>query len=485
MEKENWRLKKMATGAIDKEVIIDITKISEPTKWCPECCIYAVPKRLRKINEEAYTPKLISIGPVHHYKDELLCFFDKQDELLKFKDMEMLKLKYFKEFFDRRVQKDFANIVVRNENKIRCCYEAGISLPEKEELVKMILLDSIFIIQLFLRTDAREKDENYVLSNEKDYILSKPWLDDGIRQDLILLENQLPFFILDELYDYFARSTTGVPKCFLPLALNYFFPDHKKITIDPKDVKHFTDLQRSFYCPPHLETGDRTIEHLYSVTKLNEAGLKFKKWEEKKLEHTCYSAKEEEEEEEEKHKCLLDMNIKKPCPRVDCSWLVHCFPCLKHFSCVEHLRTRLVIPPFVVDCKTEGLFRNLMALEQCHYPSHAYICNYIMLLDFLINTKDDVELLVDKRIIVNSLGSNKAVALMVNKLGQEIVERNSCFYKLAKDLNGHYDNLCNRNMASLKSVYFRDIWRGTATVVGIIALFVTIGNFLRPFFMHK
>uniref|UniRef100_A0A2N9I4D0 Secreted protein n=1 Tax=Fagus sylvatica TaxID=28930 RepID=A0A2N9I4D0_FAGSY len=94
-----------------------------------------------------------------------------------------------------------------------------------------------------------------------------------------------------------------------------------------------------------------------------------------------------------------------------------------------YLRTCLVIPRFVVDCKTEGLFRNLMALEQCHYPSHAYICNYIMLLDFLINTKDDVELLVDKRIIVNSLGSNKAVALMVNKLGQEIVEKNSCFYE--------------------------------------------------------
>ena len=139
----------------------------------------------------------------------------------------------------------------------------------------------------------------------------------------------------------------------------------------------------------------------------------------------------------------------------------------------------------MVDCKTEGLFRNLMALEQCHYPSHAYICNYIMLLDFLINTKDDAELLVDKRIIVNSLGSNEAVALMVNKLGQEIVEKNSCFYKLAEYLNGHYDNRCNRNMASLKTVYFRDIWRGTATVVGIIVLFVTIGNFLRPFFMHK
>ena len=64
-----------------------------------------------------------------------------------------------------------------------------------------------------------------------------------------------------------------------------------------------------------------------------------------------------------------------------------------------------------------------MALEQCHYPSEAYICNYIVLLDYLINNRDDVELLVDKGIIVNSLGSNKAVATMVDRLALEIKEK--------------------------------------------------------------
>ena len=149
------------------------------------------------------------------------------------------------------------------------------------------------------------------------------------------------------------------------------------------------------------------------------------------------------------------------------------------------MQTRLVIPHFVVDNKTEDLFRNLMALEQCHYPDKAYICNYILLLDFLINSKDDVELLVEEGIIVHSLGSNKAVAEMVNKLGQEIVEENSYYCKVAEDLNKYYRNWWNQNMESLKTVYFRDIWRGTATVVGIIVLVVTVMNFLRPFvFKH-
>ncbi|XP_023887864.1 putative UPF0481 protein At3g02645 [Quercus suber] len=446
----------MATGAADtsqekvlqcEETIIDVTDVRDP-KWAPECCIYKVPKRLSKVKEEPYTPKLISIGPVHHSKDEL-------------KDMQMVKECYFKAFFLRtcKGQKEFACIIEKNKDKICNCYAPEISQRiENENFVKMVLLDSIFIIELFMRSN-REEDEN-------DYILSKPWLKDGIMQDLILLENQLPFFILDKLYQHYTSNPT-----FLELACNYFFPN-KEMRIE-KQVKHFTDLQRNFFVRPTQKPGN-PIEHRHSATKLDMAGLIFQKG-----------------GGEEKNRHLLHVEIQKgnklleifPC--FNCSWLLHCLPCLKKIPFLESMQTRLVIPHFVVDNKTEDLFRNLMALEQCHYPNEAYICNYILLLDFLINSKDDVELLVEEGIIVNSLGSNKAVADMVNKLGHEIVEKNSYYYNVAEDLNKYYRNWWNKNMESLKTVYFRDIWRGTATVVGIIVLLVTVMNFLRPFvFKH-
>ena len=44
-----------------------------------------------------------------------------------------------------------------------------------------------------------------------------------------------------------------------------------------------------------------------------------------------------------------------------------------------------------------------------------------MLLDYLVNSEEDVELLVEKKIIINSLRSNKAFATMVSKLGLEIL----------------------------------------------------------------
>ena len=155
--------------------------------------------------------------------------------------MQKLKKSYFKEFFSRtcKDQKEFASIVKNNIKKIRDCYAVEISLPEREEdLVKMILLDSIFIIELFCRSYTKDDKEN------DDYILSKPWLKEGIMQDLILLENQLTFFILDMLFQHF----NGTPNSFFKLARNYFFTSQVKCS--KKEVKHFTGLQRYFFLPP-------------------------------------------------------------------------------------------------------------------------------------------------------------------------------------------------------------------------------------------
>ena len=58
----------------------------------------------------------------------------------------------------------------------------------------------------------------------------------------------------------------------------------------------------------------------------------------------------------------------------------------------------------------------------------------MVLLDHLINTSEDVELLVDEGIIVNALGSYQEVANMVNKIALEIVEENSCYADVAKKL---------------------------------------------------
>ena len=90
---------------------------------------------------------------------------------------------------------------------------------------------------------------------------------------------------------------------------------------------------------------------------------------------------------------------------------------LPYMSCVE---AKFRIPQLIVDNDIECIFWNFIAFRQCHYPNEAHICCYVFLLDFMIDTKEDVELLVKKKAIIHELGSNGKVADLCNKLGQEV-----------------------------------------------------------------
>lgn len=61
-----------------------------------ECCIYGVPKILRKINGDVYTPRIISIGSFHRGKEELI-------------NMKKQKIRYKKDFSKRITPKHGKN----------------------------------------------------------------------------------------------------------------------------------------------------------------------------------------------------------------------------------------------------------------------------------------------------------------------------------------------------------------------------------------
>ena len=136
----------MDNDLICDESIIDVSAAMEPARW-PECCIYRAPGRIRKINKEAYTPKLISIGPFHHGGKEVR----DEDGEKELRDMEKLKVRKLKEFCDRtgKCQKEIAVIIEKNLDKIRHCYSESFDIG-KEYFMKMVLLDSTFIIELGL-----------------------------------------------------------------------------------------------------------------------------------------------------------------------------------------------------------------------------------------------------------------------------------------------------------------------------------------------
>ncbi|KAK3173902.1 hypothetical protein Dsin_032543 [Dipteronia sinensis] len=95
----------------------------------------------------------------------------------------------------------------------------------------------------------------------------------------------------------------------------------------------------------------------------------------------------------------------------------------------------------------------MMALELFHYPTQTHICNYVDLLDNLIDTVKDVDLLVEKGIIVNCVGDNKVIAKMFNRLGSYMILSDSCYYDIVERMKTHYKYPWNHAKARLRSAY--------------------------------
>ena len=126
----------------------------------------------------------------------------------------------------------------------------------------------------------------------------------------------------------------------------------------------------------------------------------------------------------------------------------------------------LEIPPLIFQDGTEALIRNIMALEQCDYRRKAYVTDFYLILDHLINTTKDVDLLSDEGIIDNGLGDSTAVTSMIRNLKKGIFGRytNSEFYDLCNDLNKFYEVPWHRWKATLKHKYFNTPWGMASTI---------------------
>ncbi|KAJ4705210.1 hypothetical protein OWV82_022018 [Melia azedarach] len=349
--------------------------------------------------------------------------------------MEKQKIRYQKEFAKRiKTEKwqELVTFIEKKEQYIRNSYQ---EMPKfgKDKFITMILYDAIFIIELFIRCEEEQND----------FLLRQPRLKFAIRTDLQLLENQLPYSIVEDLYKIASPTlpTDSQRRCdsFFEYSCNFFSIDIVKEKRDEGNVKHFVDLRRKAMTRkyPKLSSREEYIDFPASALKLQKSGVKFK-------------------HNESPH--LLDIKFEKTMSRIP--WL--------------QVHDELQIPQIEISDETECLIRNVMALEQCHYPTDTHVCNYIHLMDDLIDTKEDVELLVEAKIISNLLGDTARIAEMFNALCLQITWSSSCYQDITKKLKAHYENRWNHAMATLKRVYFSNYWRGTGTIAAIVILLLTL-----------
>jgi len=86
----------------------------------------------------------------------------------------------------------FIEFIKEKETRLRNCYAETIEFSS-EYFIKMILMDAAFVIMFLLKCKHME------CIGSRDTILNPPCKFVDVMNDICLLENQLPFFILNEL----------------------------------------------------------------------------------------------------------------------------------------------------------------------------------------------------------------------------------------------------------------------------------------------
>ncbi|XVE94262.1 hypothetical protein REPUB_Repub01dG0266400 [Reevesia pubescens] len=451
-------------AALEKELEVKLPKDRE------HACIYRVPINMREVQPNAYAPNFISIGPYHHGQERL-------------QEMEELKWEFFHRLFRPKqsngVELDPVMKAMEDlEQDARRCYWDKAEQHSKDKFVRMMLVDGCFIVELF--RELKHNNFHYAPS-------VKRWMLPTLRQDLIMLENQLPLFVLEELFELTKRSGESTTTTSLEdLALCFFNPllqresnsdvgsgikaqgfEKRKHFLDlfglriprrnlsqveetgkksdssnkAKNIaqgvekrKHFLDLFRLSILPRNLSQAEKTgktSDSSNTAKNVAEEGINGEGTD------MMRSMTDAEETGKTSDSSNTAKNIAEAGINGEGSDMMRSMTELmeagvvieKAVNCrpldVSCEERWLRIPPLYIDDYKGTLFRNMVAYEQCHPKCKPYVTSYLFFFDGLINSAHDVELLHHKGVLHHSLGNNKEVARLVNGLCKEIARDNA------------------------------------------------------------
>ncbi|KAL2463262.1 hypothetical protein Fot_52918 [Forsythia ovata] len=381
--------------------------------------IFRVSDQLRSINQEAYDPQIIAIGPLHRGKHHL-------------HNMEQHKVRFLKQLLQRRNESSVERYVIAMRDSVdeaRKCYAKAIQLKQ-DEFVEMLLLDGCFVIE-FLR-----KFQDTEFCDEDDMIFQYGHIQSHLLRDLVVFENQLPFFIIERLFNMTETESRDINYLMWPLLQNGIFqmPNLAEIPKAP----HLLGIVHDIYCSSFAEILSRidcgketkNVANIGSAVELQEAGITFKKSETISLFH------------------------------------------------IEFKNKTMSIPVWEISDATESLFRNLIAYEYYLTGSHQkYVTDYVFFMHCLIHSPKDAKLLHRSGIISNFLGGDEMVYRVINQLGKNIlISEKFSYSNIYHIVNHHCGRKRNRWMAKLRRNYFNSPWAFMSVLAAIAMLLLVVSQ---------
>ncbi|KAJ9548767.1 hypothetical protein OSB04_021310 [Centaurea solstitialis] len=409
-----------------KEILVGCEALGRKLCGRKPPTIYRVPLSLRDLSPRSYNPSVVSIGPLHR-EDKTLQEFECQ------KAIYLHHL--LKQYSDDDQPKNILDKCLKKVNtsipKIRECYGETIPCTDAE-LAKMMVMDACFILEFFFPSHEHELliSGNFILQN-------------SISNDLVLLENQIPFFVLQDVFDILFEFPKGRSLTLAILkGLEYLNPLKVETYNVVKDPHHVLGLLQNSFHSAAIDIIDyRPLSPMskHSALELDKAGVKFKP------------------NESGNWSLAIDFSS---------SWVESfCWCCTN--------RT-LRMPVMQIHDYSETFLRNIIAYEQCTPDVPNYVTSYSLAIDFLVENPEDLSMLIKSKIVTNDLGSNEVAANMINNIGKKVNFRE--FYYLAQwnQLDGYYNGCWPKNIARLKRTYFNSPWNAIALFAGIILFALTL-----------
>ncbi|CAL4956166.1 unnamed protein product [Urochloa decumbens] len=359
--------------------------------------IFRVPAYVRDANRTAYEPRMVSIGPYYHGAAALGAMDDHKRRCLH-------------DLLSRNAAVSSSVLIqeMRSlEERARACYSERPFLGP-DDFVQMLLLDGCFILEFFFKWHTKEADP----------LCDVGWSLTLVRSDLLLLENQIPFFVIEKLYDV----VTGVQQA------------------STSDIHHLLDLYYESFVPklqaPEEASSSATttgqaekraarLKMIPRATEMSAAGVTFVRRSPAAARGDAYDV------------------------------------------AFDGRRGVMEIPHMVIDEMKRPLLVNLMALEQSQGAAVPVLTSYVSLMGMLVRTEADVELLHRCGVLDNLLADDKEAAWFFNHLGHggAMDYSRHVFAGLCEDVQRYCGTWWHRNRAKLMQDYFGSPW----TVISVVA----------------
>ncbi|XP_010909324.1 UPF0481 protein At3g47200-like [Elaeis guineensis] len=393
--------------------------------------IFRVPTSFLVQSPEHYQPKVVAIGPYHRGHSELLI----KDEVKRG------CVNYFISQHSLELQKWLLDMTSR-EQEARSYYSEDVSMDSRSFL-EMLLLDGCFIFMAFKAMDSLTFDPK--------------WPSDQIMLDLLMLENQIPFFVLVQLYNgiggkqalrnfagRFAEPYTGT---FIHYALRSLDQTGMIGDLDPpilpEQVLHLLHLFRLSLCPTRFEP--------INVAKQN----------------------------------IIDFIFRTPTVVPSATELQDgsAVTFKKHSGSILDISFRngvMKIPFLEINDGTQTILHNLIAFEQCYrLLIERHVTTYAAFMNCLINKESDASLLERSGILLNRLPTSKDATFFFSKLSPRAKIRSIYLKSLIDDVNRYHTSKWNRWYADLKLNYFSNPW---VTISVVAAAVLLILSFMQTYY---